>query len=381
MQSITSHINKLLFEVDCVIIPGLGGFVANYSPATLNKQTGLMNPPGKGLIFNKNLVKNDGLLAHNISQEENISYQQATDLINEFVETSKHILSSGQRIEIPDVGYLYFDKERNLQFLPVYSVNFLTDSFGLSPVIAREVVKTANETIKVLHPEVKQEIEQKEKVEEKKIAFEEAKVISIEKAKEDKKVVAVKRSRSRYYWAAAVLLPIAFYSVWIPVRTDFIQTGHLSINDFNPFHHKPATEYNIRKVVDVKTEIKLPAAYLIVETDSSDEAMFASGEVTMNVGEVDTTNVVNPHVENSIPDNLPGPEKRYHIIAGCFVNYDNALNQISTLEGTGVKASLFGKMGDYHRVSLGSYTTREEAMQQLSAVKANGNPNAWLLEE
>src|SRR5687767_11561254 len=123
MYPVTRHINRLLFEVDCVIVPGLGGFVANYNSALLNRTAGLIEPPSKGLIFNKNLIVNDGLLASAIAQTEKISYAEAGLLIEEFVYDARKLLQQGQRIEIPDVGFLYSDHEQNLRFQPVYSIN------------------------------------------------------------------------------------------------------------------------------------------------------------------------------------------------------------------------------------------------------------------
>ncbi len=38
MIELAQHIETLLLENDCVIVPGFGGFVAHYSPATRVKE-------------------------------------------------------------------------------------------------------------------------------------------------------------------------------------------------------------------------------------------------------------------------------------------------------------------------------------------------------
>ena len=38
MIELAQHIETLLLENDCVIVPGFGGFVAHYSPATRIKE-------------------------------------------------------------------------------------------------------------------------------------------------------------------------------------------------------------------------------------------------------------------------------------------------------------------------------------------------------
>jgi hypothetical protein len=55
-------IRELLMSHDCVVVPGFGGFLANYSPARVDKASSTLHPPRKVLSFNKNLVHNDGLL-------------------------------------------------------------------------------------------------------------------------------------------------------------------------------------------------------------------------------------------------------------------------------------------------------------------------------
>ncbi len=72
-MKIDQHISDLLYCYDCVIIPDFGGFVANYRSAEIDKKRNILYPPSKGIIFNKNLVHNDGLLANKIAKDENTS--------------------------------------------------------------------------------------------------------------------------------------------------------------------------------------------------------------------------------------------------------------------------------------------------------------------
>ena len=45
MIELAQHIEALLLENDCVIVPGFGGFVAHYAPATHVKEENLFLPP------------------------------------------------------------------------------------------------------------------------------------------------------------------------------------------------------------------------------------------------------------------------------------------------------------------------------------------------
>ena len=45
MIELAQHIEALLLENDCVIVPNFGGFVAHYAPATYVKEENLFLPP------------------------------------------------------------------------------------------------------------------------------------------------------------------------------------------------------------------------------------------------------------------------------------------------------------------------------------------------
>lgn len=52
---IEKYISELLYQYDCVIIPGFGGFIGNYSPALIDPIYHTFHPPYKSLLFNINL--------------------------------------------------------------------------------------------------------------------------------------------------------------------------------------------------------------------------------------------------------------------------------------------------------------------------------------
>lgn len=355
MLEISRYITPLLHRFDCVIIPEMGGFVANYSPATLDRSKGVIYPPAKGIIFNKNLTKNDGLLTHEIASQMGIGYGHALEILNQFVSDISKTLRTGGRIEITGLGYIYLDAENNIQFLAHQTTNFLKESFGLAPVMAVPVkrVEVDRNSPKIADKVEKDEAELNTLTQEK-----EAIVIPITET-----VKKVKSNKRKYYWAAAVLLPILFYSYWIPFQTNVLVTGEFNLSDLNPFKKKsPAVYTNRHELNQVLTDtMKFYPNY---------EEELAILQEIKQVSE--STSVVEPLITN---------EKHFHIIAGCFVNYDNAINQINELKANGIKAYLFGQADGFHRVAMGSFSTRGEAVLFLNDVRSNGQPNSWLLEE
>lgn len=131
-MKIEEHISELLFEHDCVIVPDFGGFVCNYAPARIDPVKHLFEPPGKRIIFNKGLTRNDGLLAHYISGKLKMSYPEALDSIAKEVKHYKEEIQKDKRLTLDNIGLLYTDEKGNLLFQQDNKQNYLADSFGLS---------------------------------------------------------------------------------------------------------------------------------------------------------------------------------------------------------------------------------------------------------
>ena len=221
-MNISNLIAELLHDYDCVIIPGFGGFIGNYSHAVIHATKEIAYPPSKGIIFNKNLQNNDGLLASALAQKTLVSYTHANAMIEEFVIDCKNELHKGNKINFEGLGFIFTDAEQNLQLKPDYTINFLLDSFGLFPVAAKELVEQK--------PEIK-EVKLKPILQQSELDEENTK-------KEENKIVILKPNSAKkwkYIAAAAVIIPFAFYSIWIPAKTDFLQTGKISFADLNPF--------------------------------------------------------------------------------------------------------------------------------------------------
>jgi len=126
---INQYIKELLLLNDCVIIPEFGGFVANYKPASIENNQ--FFPPAKEIAFNNKLISNDGLLINYISDCEGISYFDAKQKLESFVEETQLNLERSRNVYFEGVGYLHYDSHENLQFEPQLKQNLLVESYGL----------------------------------------------------------------------------------------------------------------------------------------------------------------------------------------------------------------------------------------------------------
>ena len=131
MVTVEKYISDLLHFHDCVIVPGLGGFVANYKPASFVPERNLFIPPSKEIGFNRSLLHSDGLLIDFISRREGIAYPDASIKVSRFSQEVHQRISVGELIDMGDVGLLRRDAIGNLQFTPKDSSSFLPEAFGL----------------------------------------------------------------------------------------------------------------------------------------------------------------------------------------------------------------------------------------------------------
>lgn len=150
-MSVEKHIHDLLFRYECVIIPGFGALITQRKPAEIHASTHAFYPPKKIISFNRQLVKNDGLLANYIAQSEKVSYESGMKKIHLFTQHLKAALANEKEIVLEKIGTFRMEADDKLQFQPFYHQNYLLDAFGtasfISPEINREVYKKEMEAL------------------------------------------------------------------------------------------------------------------------------------------------------------------------------------------------------------------------------------------
>lgn len=125
---------ELLFQHNCVIIPGFGGFITNYKSAGFEDSRLLIYPSRKRLAFNQNLNQNDGLLVNQWSIIKSISYQDALTEVEAFGSYLNNKINASKSFDFKNLGTFYQNPENNLLFLPFQGLNFHDSSFGLEPL-------------------------------------------------------------------------------------------------------------------------------------------------------------------------------------------------------------------------------------------------------
>lgn len=394
-------IGDLLLRHNCVVIPTFGGFVAGQTSATFDATKGTINPPRKSLLFNKQLINNDGLLIAAYAHATKKSYEESNDYIQKQIQHWHHKLDAGERISIDRVGFIFLDSERNLAFEQDRFHNLLLASFGLGKVhfVSQEDLQliVQQETF-TLSGEPLIESENLAPIFELPIKnFEETEVVSDEK----KPIRSINSKKIWKYAVAAALLPICFYTYWIPMKTKVLESGILSFQDFNPFHISQDGLYN-KETLDLRINQNIGASELdqILKSLPKDVEVFSypvDSDLYVPVKIKENTSpriVVNPPLV--IQKNLPIPLKTItiattvqnnsttiksgHLIVGCFSTELNAKKLITQLKQKGFNAYIVDVKNGLHRVSAcksSSDSVLLSAKEKLSPLQISG----WILRD
>ncbi len=148
---VTTEIQALLYEHDTVVIPGLGAFVCEYQEAVVDPYAGKLSPPSYRVRFDDDLQINDGILQDFIKRKYSLSSQEAQSAIAEFVSQTEAALNMHELVAFDQVGRLYRDYSKKLQFVPE-NTNFNPDSFGLKSVDYQPVTRTQSSSQGVYPP-------------------------------------------------------------------------------------------------------------------------------------------------------------------------------------------------------------------------------------
>ncbi|WP_314815374.1 SPOR domain-containing protein [Hoylesella nanceiensis] len=160
MIELERHIEVLLLNNDCVIIPNFGGFMVHHVEARYDEKDHIFLPPYRTLGFNPQLKMNDSLLAQSYIEAYDISYPEAIKRIESEVDELNQILDNEGEYELNDIGTLHRNEMGSFDFIPC-DAGILTpylyglSSFELESLSSikakrnKEVIETEKETTNI----------------------------------------------------------------------------------------------------------------------------------------------------------------------------------------------------------------------------------------
>jgi len=320
---IKAFIRELLFSHDCVIVPGFGGFIGNFTPARLDNKTGLYYPPLKQISFNRNLNHNDGLLIGRISMATGLNYADSRRLVEEFSNDIMEKLSSGRQVVFDHIGTFVNNHENNVEFEPEAGINYHMGSFGLEP----------------FHWNPPREYDVRKKV----------------IGRFSREAVKLNSTR-RNLWRAAVLIPVLALLIAVPFRSELLHQG-VEATSLNPL---VTAEFENNRIA-IEEEIKAEPAPDIYQADVASQEAVAEMPAPA-IDEVETA---------------PLSGIRYSVITGSFKSEENALTHISELKADGFEPEMQQAPNGFFRVKAMICSSKEQALRTRDSISGKF-PGAWV---
>ena len=152
MISMIEHIEYLMLSNDCVVVPGFGAFIAQYTSSHSCAQNSTFTSPKRSISFNASINHNDGLLANSIAKKASIPYAEALKQIEKSTTICRQALSDGSEVPFGRLGFFISNGEGHIEFIPFHHELANDDFFGLQsfsfPTLAeRNAQVTTEETV------------------------------------------------------------------------------------------------------------------------------------------------------------------------------------------------------------------------------------------
>lgn len=207
MKELSRHIEVLLLENDCVIVPGLGGFIAHNKAAEFKDSANIFCPPLRTIGFNPQLTINDGLLAQSYMQSYDTDFPDASRKIESVVSQIKDSLYKNGQAELDNIGTLYYTMAGTYGFEPYGNAFFSPSLYGLGSFSISPLSELASV---------------KETAAEQRIVIETV-PSSVESPKEKNKQHIIKRMAEHAIGIAAAI--ILFFVLSVPVENTYLDNS------------------------------------------------------------------------------------------------------------------------------------------------------------
>ncbi len=390
-SDVLSVLPGMFWDHDCVMLPGLGGFVCNPRSAWYDEAKRQIVPPSRDVLFNARLTTNDGLVANELMAKRGVMYPEALKAVEALVEHLQQQLEVGTTVELPGLGKLYREEDQQVRFMADAEFERMLQSFGHAsiPLVAREVAaaKPVTATPKAVNAPSPEP--------------------AVAKPSEEARVIPFRVQLARA--AAAVAIPLTLAGAYLLADP----AGNETLLGSNPLWNAVpvmATYAPVERDADVaamaeavQTEQGESIEAFVARTDwegllefDVHEGRPAAGglrvmvpaqpeaEALELVVEAEIVEEVVTPVVHETPDPIPAPVAepapvKFMIVGGAFGVQANAEKLASSMRSEGFDTSLhYQNHNGLTVVSMGGYATEASAREALADARARGHEKAWL---
>ena len=344
------HIEILLLDNDCVIVPDFGGFVAHQVASRYDQDDHMIIPPMRTLGFNPQLRINDSLLVQSYINALDISYPEALRRIEREVEEMKQVLSEEGFYTMEDIGTLRVNSDGNIEFEPCEAGILSPEYYGLCACefptlkeartarLAGNVTQLPIETEQPKDPTLLEFIDSEEEKEE--------------------RAIQIKLSWIRNAVAVAAAV-VAFFLMATPIANSDLGTTAMSNLQGNLLTKLMPKDTNMAPAQPIAEQQK-------ITVDSVKPAITANSE----------------KAEKPVATQDVQPAPAYCIVLASQVKLSNAENYVEQLKARGMKDAEVYIHNHIVRVIYGSYESESEAYRHLNKLNKHDEfAEAWVYKK
>ena len=339
MIELAQHIEVLLLENDCVIVPGFGGFIAHYAPAMRVAEENIFLPPTRVIGFNPQLRLNDGVLVQSYMAVYDTNFSDATKMVEREVAELIAVLHEEGKTDLPNIGEIRYTIHNTYEFIPYDNKITTPYLYGLDSFEIKELTSLRRPEREKILPLIPKEKKNRE--------------ISVNWA----------FLRNAVAMIAAVAL---FFLMSTPVQNTYVEKGNYARLLPTDLFEKIEKQSVAMTPVMLKANVATPQAKPVTTKKKTTTVYKASVTKPVAVKEV---KVAHPEKPMKTADaKVTEASFPYHIIIASVANTKGYAGA-SVLTGD-------GKI----RVSIMSCANREDANRQLLKLRENeAYKNAWML--
>ena len=400
-RDVLSVLPGMFWDHDCVMLPGLGGFVCNPRSAWYDEAKHQIVPPSRDVLFNARLTTNDGLVANELMAKRGVMYPEALKAVESLVGHLQQQLEAGTTVELPGLGKLYREEDQQVRFMADAEFERMLQSFGHAsiPLVAREVAvpKSVTATPKVVNAPSPEP--------------------AVARPSEEARVIPFRVQLARA--AAAVAIPLTLAGAYLladPAGNETLLGSHPLWNavpvtaTYAPVERDAdvaamAEAVQTKQGESIEAFVTRTAWEGLIEFDVH-EGRPATGGLRVMVPAKHDSEAPQPVVEavvveeaeapvvsdapEPIPAPIPAPKPapspvaksapvNFMIVGGAFGVQANAEKLASSMRDEGFDTSLhYQNHNGLTVVSMGGYATEASAREALADARARGHEKAWL---
>lgn len=373
MIQLQRHIEILLLDNDCVIVPDFGGFVAHHVSARYSEEDNVFLPPQRTLGFNPQLRINDSLLVQSYIAAYDLSYPEALRRIEGEVEELKDTLDTMGIYTMDDIGTLKVNDEGNYTFEPCEAGVLSPELYGLGAVNVLSLRQVSDMRSLVVPSAVSESATSSDAA----ATDGQPSLLEFTDNEEEKsdRAIEIKMSWIRNTVAIAAAV-VAFFLMTTPIANSNLDTRSMSQMKSELLSKLMPQDTNMAPVTAVVAEES--GSQVIAPSDEQSDSAASQGVEAVNE-EVASSDAESKQAQQELQK---AKQPSYCIVLASQVKKSNAEDYVEQLHKRGYTEAEVYVHNNTVRVIFGAYDTEAEAYRQLNRMHDKDEfAEAWVYQK